>query len=80
MEAVYLGGMGLPRQEVARLLGVTEGTVRSYLADYREAGMEGLYRFNPHPQSCGLRTVYHDHPGSLYHRSAAYHAGSSQPD
>ena len=51
MEAVYLTGRGLPRQEVARLLGVT---VRSYLANYRDAGIEGLCRFNPHPQSAAL--------------------------
>ena len=30
MEAVYLTGMGLSRHDVARLLHVTEGTVRSY--------------------------------------------------
>ena len=54
MEAVYLTGRGLPRQEVARLLGVTAGTVRSYLANYRDAGIEGLCRFNPHPQSAAL--------------------------
>ena len=56
MEGVFLTGMGLPRHEVARLLGVSEGTVRSYLADYREGGLEGLRRFNPHPQSAVLHT------------------------
>ena len=55
MEAVYLTGMGLPRQEVVRLLGVAEGTIRSYRGAYREAGIEGLCRFNPHPQAAALR-------------------------
>ena len=54
MEAVYLTGMGLPRHEVARLLAISEGTVRSYLANYREGGLEALRRFNPHPQSAAL--------------------------
>ncbi len=54
MEAVYLTGMGLSRHEVARLLHVTEGTVRSYCAAYRDGGLEALHRFNPHPHSAAL--------------------------
>jgi transposase len=56
MEAVYLTGMGLPRPEVARLLHVTEGTVRSYLVAYRDGGIVALERFNPHPHSAALDT------------------------
>ena len=54
MEAVYLTGMGLSHHDVARLLHVTEGTVRSYLVAYRDGGLATLERFNPHPHSAAL--------------------------
>ena len=54
MEAVYLTGMGLSRHDVARLLHVTEGTVRSYLVAYRDGGLAALEQFNPHPHSAAL--------------------------
>ncbi len=54
MEAVYLMGVGLPRDGVARLLHVTEGTVRSYLVAYRDGGLAAPERFNPHSHAAAL--------------------------
>ena len=54
MEAVYLTSMGLSRREVARLVQVSEGTVRSYVIAYRDGGIEALRQFNPHPHTAAL--------------------------
>jgi transposase len=42
MEAVYLKSQGLPHQEICRLTRVTKNTLRAYLRQYREGGIERL--------------------------------------
>lgn len=42
MEAVYLKSQGLPHQEICRLTRVTENTLRAYLRQYQEGGIERL--------------------------------------
>ncbi len=54
MEVLYLTGLGLPRHEVVRIVGITEGTVRNYVHAYEAGGLGPLRRFNPHPTSAAL--------------------------
>jgi transposase len=42
MEAVYLKSQGLPHREICRLTRVTENTLRAYLRQYQEGGIERL--------------------------------------
>jgi transposase len=42
MEAVYLKSQGLPHHEICRLTRVTENTLRAYLRQYQEGGIERL--------------------------------------
>ncbi len=44
MEAVYLKSQGLPHHEVCRLARISENTLRSYLRQYQEGGVERLKR------------------------------------
>ena len=54
LHALYLVGLGYPRHVVARIVGVSEGTVRNYLHAYEQGGLEALRQFNPHPTSAAL--------------------------
>jgi transposase len=42
MEVVYLKSQGLPHQEICRLTRISENTLRSYLRQYQEGGVERL--------------------------------------
>jgi transposase len=44
MEAVYLKSQGLPHQDICRLARITENTLRSYLRQFQEGGIERLKR------------------------------------
>jgi transposase len=44
MEAVYLKSQGLTHQDVCRLARISENTLRSYLRQYQEGGVERLKR------------------------------------
>jgi transposase len=46
MEAVYLKGQGLPHKEVCRLSRISENTLRSYLRQFQEGGIERLKRLD----------------------------------
>ena len=54
LHALYLVGLGYPRHDVARVVGVSEGTVRNYIHAYEQGGLEALRQFNPHPTSAAL--------------------------
>ena len=41
-EAVYLKSLNLPHHEIARIVGVTEKTARSYLQAYAAGGIDAL--------------------------------------
>ena len=42
MEAVYLKSQGLPHQDICRLARISENTLRSYLRQYQEGGLQRL--------------------------------------
>ena len=42
MEAVYLKSQGLPHHEICRMARISENTLRSYLRQYQEGGVESL--------------------------------------
>src|SRR5438270_11212688 len=44
MEAVYLKSQGLAHQDICRLARISENTLRSYLRQYQEGGVERLKR------------------------------------
>jgi transposase len=48
METLWLKSQGLPHHEIARLAGITENTVRAYLYEYLEGGIEALKRIPFH--------------------------------
>lgn len=55
MEALYLKATGHKHKDIAKSLGLTETTVRSYFADYAEGGIEALKIFSPHGPTSELR-------------------------
>jgi transposase len=46
MEAVYLKSQGLPHKEICRLSRISENTLRSYLRQFQEGGVERLKRLD----------------------------------
>ena len=44
MEAVYLKSQGLPHQEICRLTRISENTLRTYLRQFQDGGVERLKR------------------------------------
>src|SRR5882757_7572346 len=42
MEAVYLKSQGLPHRDICRLARISENTLRTYLQQFREGGVERL--------------------------------------
>ena len=46
MEAVYLKSQGLLHKEICRLSRISENTLRSYLGQFREGGVERLKRLD----------------------------------
>jgi transposase len=55
MEALYLKATGHKHKDIAKSLCLTETTVRSYIADYAEGGIEALKTFCPHQPTSELR-------------------------
>jgi hypothetical protein len=43
-EAVYLKSQGLPHHDICRLVRISENTLRSYLRQFQEGGVERLKR------------------------------------
>ncbi|MCL4495287.1 MAG: helix-turn-helix domain-containing protein [Firmicutes bacterium] len=54
LHTLYLVGLGYPRHDVARIIGVSEGTVRNFIHAYQAGGLEALRQFNPHPKTAAL--------------------------
>jgi transposase len=54
LHGLYWVGLGYPRHDVARVVGVSEGTVRNYIHTDKSGGLEALRQFNPHPPSAAL--------------------------
>ena len=78
MEALLLKSEGLPHKQMTRLLGVTENTLRQYLREYQDGGIERLkeIRFCPprselekHRQS--LEAYFEEHPPATVNEAVA---------
>jgi transposase len=78
MEAVYLKSQGLPHQEICRLARVTENTLRAYLRQYQEGGIERLKQtgwdgpasdLSEHREA--LEDYFRDHPPRSTAQAAA---------
>ena len=46
MEAIWLKGNSLPHGQIAKLVGVTENTIRHYFELYQQGGVEKLKELN----------------------------------
>ena len=42
MEALWLKSQGMPHQVIAQLVEISENTLRSYLREYQDGGIERL--------------------------------------
>lgn len=54
MEAVYLKALGYSHQEIGRIVGISQKTLRSYLRLYQTEGLAGLKRLNFYQPSSAL--------------------------
>jgi hypothetical protein len=54
MEALLLKAKGLPHYQIANCVGVCENTLRDYLRQYRDEGIEGLKRLEFYQPSSEL--------------------------
>jgi len=78
MEALLLKSEGLPHHQITRILGVSENTLRYYLREYQEGGIERLQeiRFH-HPRSdlekyrASLEGYFEAHPPATVNEAAA---------
>ena len=61
MEAVYLKSQGLPHKDICRLTRITENTLRSFLRQYQEGGIERLKRTD----WAGTTSELDEHRGTL---------------
>ena len=78
MEALLLKAKGLPHHQIANCVGVCENTLRDYLQQYRDGGIEGLkhldfYRpsseLEKHRES--LEAYFKEHPPASLPQAAA---------
>jgi len=78
IEALLLKSEDLPHRQITRLLGVSENTLRGYLREYRDGGIERLQeiRFR-HPKSEldahheSLAAYFEEHPPATVNEAAA---------
>jgi len=78
MEALLLKSDGLPHGQIARIVGVSENTLREYLRDYAQGGVEALKTLRFHkPQSelaehrQSLEAYFEEHPPATVNEAAA---------
>jgi transposase len=69
MEALLLKAKGLPHHQIADCVGVCENTLRDYLQQYRDGGIEGLKRLDFYRPSSelekhreSLEAYFKEHP------------------
>ena len=78
MEALLLKSEGLPHHQITRILGISENTLRHYLREYQEGGIERLkeIRFR-HPRSAldeyraSLEAYFEAYPPATVNEAAA---------
>ena len=56
MEALWLKSHGLPHEQIAKLVGVTENTIREYFEMYKAGGIEKLKEATFYPPKSELET------------------------
>jgi transposase len=78
MEALLLKAKGLPHYQIANCVGVCENTLRDYLQQYREGGIEALKRLEFYQPSSelekhrdSLETYFREHPPATLPQAAA---------
>ncbi len=77
---LYLVGLGYPRHDVARIIGVSEGTVRNFIHAYQAGGLGALRQFNPHPQTAAWDRHATTPAGNIYRPTAPHRARGRGPD
>ena len=60
MDALLLKSQGMAHQDICRIVGITENTLRAWLREFAEGGVEGLKRFQKREPYGALR-AYQDH-------------------
>jgi transposase len=78
MEAVLLKSEGLPHHQITHIVGITENTLRRYLREYQEDGIDRLkeIRFR-HPESElaehreSLEAYFEEHPPATVNEAVA---------
>ena len=78
MEVLLLKAKGLPHHQIADCVGVCENTLRDYLQQYRDGGIEGLKRLEFYRPSSelekhreSLETYFKEHPPASLPQAAA---------
>jgi len=78
MEALLLKSEGLPHNQIIRIVGISENTLRQYLREYEEGGIERLKDirfFRPQGELAehrrSLETYFEDHPPATVNEAAA---------
>lgn len=78
METLLLKSQGLSHKQIAEIVGISENTLRQYLREYQEGGVERLKEFHyPKPQSElmehreSLETYFEEHPPASVKEAAA---------
>jgi transposase len=78
MESLLLKSDGLPHRQITRILGISENTLRQYLREYEEGGIEALKTLHfrkpqselaEHRQS--LEAYFEEHPPATVNEAAA---------
>lgn len=54
MEALYLKAMEMPHQKICKLAGISPNTLRSYLQEFLEGGIDRLRHFDSGGSVCAL--------------------------
>ena len=69
LHALDLVGLSYSRHDVARMIGVAEGTLRHSIHAYERGGLEALQQFHPQPKTAALdrhatplRAAFEAHP------------------
>jgi len=78
MEALLLKSDGLPHHRITRILGISENTLRQYLREYEEGGIERLKKvcfYRPQSELVeyhqSLESYFEEHPPATVNEAAA---------
>jgi transposase len=78
METLLLKSEGLPHNWITRIVGISENTLRQYLREYKEGGIDRLKEirsYNPQSELVehreSLETYFEEHPPATVNEAAA---------